>query len=686
MSLRAKHLPGLDGLRALAVLSVVAYHLDQGWIHGGFLGVDLFFVLSGFLITTLLLEEREETGRLALVEFWRRRARRLLPALFLMVAVVVAWPLIASDFGHAVSVATVDLGQLRGYGFSSLFYYANWFAISSGHSYFAATEAPSALTHTWSLAIEEQFYVVWPLLTYVIIRRGASIRRKWGIGFCVAVAASSSLTMALLFRHGSSSSANFVYNASFTRLFDLACGAALAWVVLNRPADAAQRRWSDPLGVLCLGGFVAALYWAGGSTGVPTNFMFEGGFLLCALLGVGLITAVRVEGSLLSRLFALAPLRYIGRISYGIYLWHWPVIVYVTTQSVNLAGKKLLAVRIVLIVVATIASYYLLEKPIRARRWKPVIRRSIAVIGSGGALAAVIFATTLSLFPVPSIATELAAYAPSSPPAGSGGVLGHLNASWVSQGHFSSTNPMRILVIGDSIPYFSSGGILAALGAMPNVIAQMTAYPNYGLHKRRIWHFYTDSVSSFRPHVVIFINHADEPFSRVHPARYQRLVYEFSQKLFNNGVKAMVFGSTPSQHTPFYLPFTPSAERSYERFYHLGSFAWRADIQAVVRKLSGQALYLPLNRSLEVNGNYETWTAPPLNPTAPKSTWSRVRMIDGIHMCPVGTEVYASALTYDLSIALGIHNARSGWWKENWPYVGLVGRSNIALWCPNDHP
>ena len=191
VSLRRNHLPGLDGLRALAVLSVVAYHFQFGWAKGGYLGVDLFFVLSGFLITSLLLEEKFESGRIALGAFWARRARRLLPALFVMLVVVTVFPLVASWMGDQAAVANVDVELLHGFGISSFLYYANWYVIAAGHSYFAALTAPQPLAHTWSLAIEEQFYLVWPLLVFALTRRSGEKNRRWGIGVTVLIGLTS---------------------------------------------------------------------------------------------------------------------------------------------------------------------------------------------------------------------------------------------------------------------------------------------------------------------------------------------------------------------------------------------------------------------------------------------------------------------------------------------------------------
>src|SRR5580698_739365 len=157
-----QYLPALDGLRAFAVAGVFAYHLGFGWASGGYLGVDLFFVLSGFLITSLLLEEWVTTARIKLAAFWARRARRLLPALFLVLGAIALYVVLNGRFGPPGSAAQVDLSGLRGDALATLFYVANWHAIFAHQSYFAQFSAPSPLEHTWSLAIEEQFYLVWP--------------------------------------------------------------------------------------------------------------------------------------------------------------------------------------------------------------------------------------------------------------------------------------------------------------------------------------------------------------------------------------------------------------------------------------------------------------------------------------------------------------------------------------------
>ncbi|MFM7211129.1 MAG: acyltransferase family protein, partial [Actinomycetota bacterium] len=162
---RGQHVPALDGVRALAVAGVVTYHVGADWLPGGFLGVDLFFVLSGFLITGILLGQVDRSGGIAFAQFFTRRARRLLPALYLMLIAVCGWAFFVA--------APEEIGDLRGAALAALFYVANWFFILTGQSYFADMQGPSPGEHTWSLAIEEQYYLVWPLLLLLLVRKAS---------------------------------------------------------------------------------------------------------------------------------------------------------------------------------------------------------------------------------------------------------------------------------------------------------------------------------------------------------------------------------------------------------------------------------------------------------------------------------------------------------------------------------
>ena len=226
MSVRGRHLPGLDGVRALAIGGVFAYHLGFGWASGGYLGVDLFFVLSGFLISSLLVEEWLEKSTIGLAAFWGRRARRLLPGLLLMLAVLGVFLL---AFGPG---PLVDLHEVRDDALATVLYVANWHQLFAHQSYFDQYAAPSPLQHTWSLGIEEQFYVVWPLVMLGLLSLGRGRWRAVGLAVAGAGAAASAGWMAFLAAHGAS--VNRLYYGSDTRAFDLLIGALLAFAVAGR--------------------------------------------------------------------------------------------------------------------------------------------------------------------------------------------------------------------------------------------------------------------------------------------------------------------------------------------------------------------------------------------------------------------------------------------------------------------
>jgi peptidoglycan/LPS O-acetylase OafA/YrhL len=371
-------MPGLDGLRAIAVLAVIAYHLELGWAPGGLLGVGVFFTLSGYLITDLLLGQRDAVGRLRLGDFWLRRARRLLPALFLMLAVVVAW---VTLFDRA------QLPTLRGYVAAAALYVSNWWNIIREASYFSRFGPPPPLDHLWSLAIEEQFYLVWPFLLWLGLRYARGRYRLAGL--TLAAAALSAMAMALLYQPGVDPTR--VYEGTDTRAFGLLLGAALAMVWPSRRlrADLALRRrlLLDAAGVVGLV-VIALLIWR---TDQYSPFLYRGGIVLLSVGTVGVVAALAHPASWLGPALGWAPLRWLGVRSYGIYLWHFPIIVLTTPtvqRSVNLPLQ-------ILQVVATIAvaalSWRFVEEPIRrgalGRLWeqarsgvwrrKPVPRQTV---------------------------------------------------------------------------------------------------------------------------------------------------------------------------------------------------------------------------------------------------------------------------------------------------------------------
>ncbi|HEX3668000.1 MAG TPA: acyltransferase family protein [Acidimicrobiia bacterium] len=348
--------PALDGLRALAVLGVLLYHAGVSWAPGGFLGVDAFFVLSGFLITSLLVDEWRARGRIDFRAFWARRARRLLPALVLVVIAVGA---------YAVFVARPDeLVRIRGDTLGSLLYVANWRQLFES-SYFAKLATPSPLRHTWSLGIEEQWYLVWPLALVLMVRVTAG--RRWAIiGLTAALAIGSAALMAVFFH---SADPSRVYYGTDTRSQALLVGAVLAFLV-TRPRRRRPRQATATASLIALecAGILALVYlgWLWTHVADTTTWLYTGGFLVEGLAVAALIAAAtRPYSPILGPLLSLAPLRAIGRISYGVYLWHWPVYVYLTPARTELDDVPLLAVRLAVTFALALVSYRLVEQPIR---------------------------------------------------------------------------------------------------------------------------------------------------------------------------------------------------------------------------------------------------------------------------------------------------------------------------------
>jgi peptidoglycan/LPS O-acetylase OafA/YrhL len=428
-----KYLPGLDGLRALAVAAVVVYHLNFGWAQGGLLGVGVFFTLSGYLITDILLGQWDRAGRLRLGDFWLRRARRLLPALFVMLLVVAVW------------VNTLDRSELPGFRgdvIASALYVSNWWYIGQHASYYARFAPPAPLDHLWSLAVEEQFYLVWPWLVlfglWLLARRrgrgaagppartpaGAPAQapagggclsartRYWMAAAAIVVASASAVEMALLYQPGYDPTR--VYEGTDTRAFGLLFGAALAmlWPTRRRTPLPAAARWPlDAAGVAGLA-VIGLLVWR---TNQYSSFMFRGGLVVLSLATVLVVAAVATPGSLLGRALGCGPLRWLGVRSYGIYLWHYPVIV--LTVPALASGGGISTPRAVLTAATCVAiaavSWKYVEEPVRrgftrskqpqpdpARRagWRrfvtPLTIGGLCLVAAGGIAAGVTAATS----------------------------------------------------------------------------------------------------------------------------------------------------------------------------------------------------------------------------------------------------------------------------------------------------
>lgn len=358
----SSYLPGLDGLRAVAVLAVVAYHLTFSWAKGGLLGVGVFFVVSGYLITDLLMSELHHRGTIALKQFWARRARRLLPALFVMLFVVMGF---VTLFEHS------QLPAMRSDLLPAIFYYSNWWFIFRHVSYFAKFGPPSPLGHLWSLAIEEQFYLVWPFVILAGVRWIRS--RRLRIALILAAAAGSATEMALLFAPYVNPTR--VYDGTDTRAFALLIGAALAMTLPRSqafaPISTGARRVIEAVGTASLIG-IFVMYW---QVGEYSPFLYRGGMVLLSVLTAGVIAVIVHPGARLGKLLGRNPLRWIGERSYGIYLWHYPVIVLTTPTH---APPNLLRAFLQVGASITLAalSWRFIEQPVRhgalGRLWRRV--------------------------------------------------------------------------------------------------------------------------------------------------------------------------------------------------------------------------------------------------------------------------------------------------------------------------
>jgi peptidoglycan/LPS O-acetylase OafA/YrhL len=356
--------PALDGLRAISVAAVLLYHMDLEWIPGGFLGVEVFFVVSGFLITALLIEERHHEGAVSLRGFWTRRGRRLLPALYVLLLVV---PAVTLLFYRDAA------GRLGGDVLAALFYVSNWWQIFLNESYFAQAGRPPVLRHLWSLAVEEQFYIVFPVFFVWLLSRGG---RKVTRNVLIALALASAVWMAVLYVPYEDPSR--VYYGTDTRLSGLLLGAVLAlvwtpWRSRGTPSRAAGPAL-DVTGVLA----VLLIAWFFTRVNEFDPFIYRGGFLMLDVACIVLIAVLVHPSARLSKVLGWAPLVWVGLRSYSIYLWHWPIFVFTRPElDVPLTGWPLFFLRIALTMIAAELSFRFVETPIRngslgrsLRRWR----------------------------------------------------------------------------------------------------------------------------------------------------------------------------------------------------------------------------------------------------------------------------------------------------------------------------
>jgi peptidoglycan/LPS O-acetylase OafA/YrhL len=462
----------------MAVLAVIAFHGGLSSVPGGYYGVDAFFVLSGYLITSLLVTEWDTSGGIRLARFWARRARRLLPALFVLVAAI----------GIVLAVAPHLLAtpHIMGDALSTVFYASNWYSIHGGVSYFSTAAQPSPLLHTWSLAIEEQFYLVWPLVVLGVFTLGSRRARRrsqrvttvrvlggthlmlfpgdrgrdaeWVrrrrlhllFGLSAFGAMASAVWMAVLAPNGYTTRA---YYGTDTRAQALLVGAMLAaGLELWKTGDVSAwlRRLCAALGVAGVVG--TGVLWA--TANESSTFAFSGGFLL-ASLGAGLVVlgAVVAPKGLSVRLLELPPLPALGRISYGVYLWYWPVLLVMAGSRLHWGVYPLFAARVAVTVTIAALSSHFIEQPIRRGalpNWRSLVAAPLAAAGAIG----LVFVSTL----VPVGAAAVTGSGPLTPPPATAATSAVsalspplVTTTTTAGAGATGAAPIKVLLVGDSI-------------------------------------------------------------------------------------------------------------------------------------------------------------------------------------------------------------------------------------------
>ncbi|MFZ0250039.1 MAG: acyltransferase family protein [Acidimicrobiales bacterium] len=445
------YLPALDGIRGALLLGILGVHGGVYLTSGGFFLLDGFFALSGFLITSLLIVEWRKRGTIELGAFWARRARRLLPALFVMLVGV------AILYGVFVPAGTYP--TLRGDSLSTLFYFANWHYIASGSDYFHMTGLTSPLIHTWSLAVEEQFYLVWPLVFLGVLKLTRSL---WALlAVAVAGAIASATEMALLYNP---TDINRLYFGTDTHAQSVLTGATLAlglrlWAERRRAGHEqdwqARTPWArGVLAVVGVGGVAVsiALYLSVGSNDA---LAYHGGFLLAALATCAVLLSVScAQFSPVARLLSFRPLTFVGRISYGMYLWHFPLFTFIDEQRTGLGPWPLFVVRVIPTIGIATLSFFLVERPIRQGTFFTRLRAQVFTLPAVGVVVLAIVLATMPATDTIAVGAAATGAVPATP------ISAAVPAAY-------SATPTRVLLVGDSQALTLGIGLEAAVKAHP---------------------------------------------------------------------------------------------------------------------------------------------------------------------------------------------------------------------------
>jgi peptidoglycan/LPS O-acetylase OafA/YrhL len=616
----------LDGIRAVAVALVLADHGGIAGVSGGFLGVDVFFVLSGFLITSLLLDELGRTGRIALRGFWIRRARRLLPALLVMVLAVVA----ARDLFPPEAIAA-----LRDDAVAAFFWMSNWAFVAQQTDYFSHGAAPSPLQHTWSLGVEEQYYLIWPLLL-IAVAAVFRARARWAVFGLATAGVLASAAGAIQFT--SDATLNRIYFGTDTRAQALLVGAAAAALLVRDWSTVAMggtpiqtRRGRCIARILPVIGLTVLALAAHCATGAAREF--RGGLLIIVALAAVLVVAPVAldQGGPVARVLAWRPLVWLGAISYGVYLWHWPIFLALNGERTGWSGWSLFAVRCAATIAVAATSWWLLEQPIR--RWRPVI---VPLLPLAGATAATAAAVTMLILPVgvkpghdvptsdvdsaalvsPEIPVEIQSGGQRAPGTRTVAVFGD-SVAWTLMRYLPPTPGLSFTnytTIGCGV---ARGGPYRYFGATLNQKAECDAWPTR----------WAQRINHDRPDVVLLIIGRWEIVDRMHEGRWTHIgdpVYDAYLR-GELGRALDILGSTGARVVVTTEPYNRRGEKSDGSLYSEDDPDRVDDWNTLLRRVVSQrpkVTVLDLNKKLGPNGGYTT-----------KVDGIRVRS-DGVHPTP----------------------------------------------------
>ena len=636
-------IPALDGIRAIAVALVLADHGGVPGMSGGFLGVDVFFVLSGFLITSLLLDEVGRTGRIGLRGFWIRRARRLLPALIVMVLAVVA---VRELFAPEATA------NLREDAVAALFWMSNWVFVAQRTDYFSHGAPPSPLQHTWSLAVEEQYYLVWPLLVAAVVAGLAALAYRRGVPltptavraavFVLAsagVVASAAASMAL----ASESALNRVYFGTDTRVQALLVGAAAAALLVRDWRGLASGRavlrsgWARWLArLLPAAGLVVLVLAAHVATGSAEEFR-QGLLIVVAVAAVLVIAPVALEqDGPVARLLAASPLVGLGAISYGVYLWHWPIFLLVNGERTGVTGWQLFALRCAATVAAAAVSWWLIEQPIR--EWRPVSVPMLPLAAASAATAAMVALTV-----VPVAVTEQAP-APGPLVDSAALIAPEVPVEVSPPPRPGAPGDLRVAVFGDSIAwtlmrylpatpgvhftdYTTIGCGIARGGPYEYVGRELDQKPECDAWPSR----WRQRIAYERPDVVLLVVGRWEVVDRMNEGRWTHIGEQAYDSYLRGELRRAldILGSTGARVVVTTEPYNRRAEKPDGSLYPEDQparvDAWNELLRGVVAEYP-DATIADLNEKLSPNGYYQT-----------RVDGIRMRA-DGVHPTPEAVE------------------------------------------------